>query len=108
MFKLGLVLYTVFVTGTIYHADPKQCNADYLTTASMKKMDPKDPSKHRYLAVSRDLERLGFTMGTKVRVTGAGDLDGIWFIEDEFQRAADQDGERTSLFLTPKTYLPGV
>jgi len=28
--------------------------------------------------------------------------------EDEFQRAADQDGERTSLFLTPKTYLPGV
>ena len=28
--------------------------------------------------------------------------------EDEFQRAAAQDGERTSLFLTPKTYLPGV
>ena len=28
--------------------------------------------------------------------------------EDEFQRAADQDGERTSLFLTPKVYLPGV
>ena len=28
--------------------------------------------------------------------------------EDEFQRAADQDGGRTSLFLTPKTYLPGV
>ena len=27
--------------------------------------------------------------------------------EDEFQRAADQDCERTSLFLTPKTYLPG-
>jgi len=28
--------------------------------------------------------------------------------EDEFQRAADQDGERTSLFLSPKTYLPGA
>ena len=26
--------------------------------------------------------------------------------EDEFKRAAAQDGERTSLFLTPKTYLP--
>ncbi len=86
MFKLSLVLYTVFVTGTVYHADPKQCNADYLTTASMKKIDPKDPSKHRYLAVSRDLERLGFTMGTKVRVTGAGDLDGIWYIEDRMNR----------------------
>ena len=28
--------------------------------------------------------------------------------EDEFQRAADQDDERTSLFLTPKVYLPGA
>ena len=28
--------------------------------------------------------------------------------EDEFQRAAAQDGERTSLFLTPKVYLPSV
>ena len=28
--------------------------------------------------------------------------------EDECQRAAAQDGERTSLFLSPKTYLPGV
>ena len=28
--------------------------------------------------------------------------------EDEFQRAAAQDGERTSLFLSPKTYLPGA
>ena len=26
--------------------------------------------------------------------------------DDEFQRAAAQDGEKTSLFLTPKTYLP--
>jgi hypothetical protein len=28
--------------------------------------------------------------------------------EDEFHCAADQDGERTSLFLSPKTYLPGA
>ena len=28
--------------------------------------------------------------------------------EDEFQRAAAQDGERTSLFLTPKVYLPSA
>ena len=28
--------------------------------------------------------------------------------EDEFQRAADTDGERTSIFLTPKNYLPGL
>ena len=28
--------------------------------------------------------------------------------EDEFQRAANTDGERTSVFLTPKSYLPSV
>ena len=28
--------------------------------------------------------------------------------EDEFQRAAAQDGERTSLFRTPKTYFPSI
>ena len=28
--------------------------------------------------------------------------------EDEFQRAANTDGERTSVFLTPKSYLPSL
>ena len=28
--------------------------------------------------------------------------------EDEFQRAANTDGERTSVFLTPKAYLPSL
>lgn len=86
MFKLSLVLYTVFVTGTIYHADPAQCNADYLTTASMKKINPDNPAGHRWIAVSRDLEKLGFTMGTRVKISGAGDLDGIWTIEDRMNK----------------------
>lgn len=86
MFKLSLVLYTVFVTGTIYHADPAQCNADYLTTASMKKINSDNPAGHRWIAVSRDLEKLGFTMGTRVKISGAGDLDGIWTIEDRMNK----------------------
>lgn len=81
-----LLLYTVLVTGTIYHADPAQCNADYLTTASMKKINPDNPAGHRWIAVSRDLEKLGFTMGTRVRISGAGDLDGIWTIEDRMNK----------------------
>jgi hypothetical protein len=28
--------------------------------------------------------------------------------EDEWKRAADQDGSRTSLFLTPQAYFPSV
>ena len=59
------------VTATIYHADPAQCNADFLTTASMKTIeDPNNPE--RWIAVSRDLEAAGFTMGSEVIVTGAG------------------------------------
>lgn len=74
------------VTATIYHADPAQCNADYLTTASLKKINEKDPEKHRWIAVSRDLEPLGFTFGTKVYVSGTGDLDGVWTVEDRMNK----------------------
>ena len=79
-------LITVLVTATIYHADPKQCNADYLTTASMQKINPSNPAGHRWIAVSRDLEKLGFVFGVKVKVEGAGDLDGIWTIEDRMNK----------------------
>ena len=73
------------VTATIYHSDPNQCNEDYLTTASLKTIeDPHDPE--RWIAVSRDLEKEGFTMGTKVIVTGTGDMDGVWTIEDRMNR----------------------
>jgi len=80
------LLVTILVTATIYHADPKQCNADYLTTASMEKIDPKNPAKHRWIAVSRDLEKHGFVFGVKVKVEGAGDLDGIWTIQDRMNK----------------------
>lgn len=79
-------LITVLVTATIYHADPKQCNADYLTTASMQKINPNNPAGHRWIAVSRDLEKLGFVFGVKVKVEGAGDLDGIWTIQDRMNK----------------------
>jgi 3D (Asp-Asp-Asp) domain-containing protein len=93
--KTLLILLVIFcsnkvdvasVTATIYHADPRQCNADYLTTASLKKINPEAPEKHRWIAVSRDLEPLGFTMGTKVCIEGAGDLNGEWTIEDRMNK----------------------
>ena len=75
----------ICVTATIYHADPAQCNDDFLTTASMKTIeDPNNPE--RWIAVSRDLESMGFTMGSKVIVTGAGDMDGEWTIEDRMNK----------------------
>ena len=81
-----LLLAITIVTATIYHADPKQCNADYLTTASLKKINPENPQGHRWIAVSRDLEKKGFTMGVKVCIEGAGEMDGEYTIEDRMNK----------------------
>jgi len=83
--KILLLAFTL-VTATIYHADPKQCNADYLTTASLKKIDKDNPAGHRWIAVSRDLEPLGFTFGKKVCVENAGEMNGVWTIEDRMHK----------------------
>ena len=69
-------LLAILVTATIYHADPAQCNADYLTTASLKTINKSNPQGHRWIAISRDLEKYGFTFGTRVCVEGAGSYDG--------------------------------
>jgi len=84
-----LTFYTskeVKVTATIYHAVPEQTNSTPDRTATMFKIDLKNPRKHNIIAVSRDLEALGFEMGTQVIVSGAGDLDGIWNIEDRMNK----------------------
>jgi len=80
------LLTVLLVTATIYHADPAQCNEDYLTTASLSKINPDNPAGHRWLAVSRDLEKHGFVFGAKVCVEGAGDLDGIWTVQDRMNK----------------------
>tara|TARA_R110002167_G_scaffold334061_1_gene541167 strand:- start:731 stop:1081 length:351 start_codon:yes stop_codon:yes gene_type:complete len=80
------LMMSVFVTATIYHADPRQCNADYLTTASLKKINKANPQGHRWIAVSRDLEQHGFVFGAKVCVQNAGDMDGIWRVEDRMNK----------------------
>ena len=80
------LLISILVTATIYHADPAQTDADYLTTASNKTINEANPQGHRWIAVSRDLEQHGFVFGTKVLVEGAGQLDGIWTVEDRMNK----------------------
>ena len=82
---LNLVM-SVFVTATIYHADPRQCNADYLTTASLKKINKANPQGHRWIAVSRDFEAYGFVFGAKVCVQNAGEMDGIGRVEERMNK----------------------
>lgn len=74
------------VTATIYHADPKQCNADFTTTADGSKIDTTNPSAHRWVAVSRDmLVKYGgkLDFGDTLKIEGTSShLDGIHVVRD--------------------------
>jgi len=73
------------VTATVYNAVPEQCNSDPGHTASMFKLDLRNPWKHRIIAVSRDL-RKRYPYGSKVVVTGTGKYDGIYSVEDTMNK----------------------
>ena len=83
---MKLFILYMTVVATIYHADPAQTNADYLTTASLKTINEANPQGHRWIAVSRDLEKHGFVFGTRVCVEGAGQLSGVWTVEDRMNK----------------------
>ena len=81
MIKSFLIAAT-FVTATIYHAVEEQTDDTPFVTASMARINPDNPQGHRWIAVSRDLEPLGFTFDTKVCIENAGDLSGEWCVND--------------------------
>lgn len=95
---MGLVLFTLIIGGrsslnaeavvdaTIYHAVEGQTDSTPLITASGKHINPKNPAGHRWIAVSRDLEEIGFVFGEKVLVTGAEHMDGVYVVEDRMNR----------------------
>lgn len=74
------------VTATVYHAVAGQCDDSPLVTAGGAKISSAESAyEHRYLAVSRDLLDV-FPYGTKVEVSGCGELDGIYWVEDTMNR----------------------
>ena len=72
------------VTASVYHAVPEQTDGD-TTTASMFEIDMLNPYKHRIIAVSRDL-LAEFPFGTKVKVFGTGNYDGIYEVQDKMPK----------------------
>ena len=80
------ILTYILVTATIYHADPSQTDSTPFITASGAHIEECCPGDHRWLAVSRDLENLGFIFGVKVLVSGAGDMDGVWTVQDRMKK----------------------
>lgn len=74
------------VTATVYHAVEGQCDESPLVTASGAKISSADTAyDHRYIAVSSDLLDV-FPYGTKVEVSGCGELDGVYTVEDTMNR----------------------
>lgn len=74
------------VNASVYHAVEGQCDDTPLITASGKKISSSDTAyEHRYLAVSRDLLDV-FPYGTKVEISGCGELDGVYRVEDTMNK----------------------
>ena len=65
---------------------PSQTDSTPLITASNKKINADNPQGHKWIAVSRDLEALGYTFGTKVCVMNAGEMYGIWTVQDRMNK----------------------
>ena len=81
------ILFSILVTVTIYHADPKQTDDTPFITASGKHINKKNPQGHRWIAVSRDLEKYGFTFGACVWIEGISEeLDGEWEVQDRMNK----------------------
>ena len=75
----------VKVTATMYMATKGQCDDTPLVTACGYKINPKKASEHKWIAVSRDLLKI-FKYGDKVRLSNAGDKDGIYIIADTMNK----------------------
>ncbi len=83
---INTLLKIVLVTATIYHAVPEQTDDTPFVTASNSRINPDNPQGHRWIAVSRDLESLGFTFGVEVCVEGTGIFDGVWTVQDRMNK----------------------
>lgn len=77
---------TYSVTATVYYPERSQTDANPLITADGSRINPKNPKKHRWIALSRDmLARWGgdIQYGDTVWVRGIStDMDGIYIVRD--------------------------
>jgi len=81
---LGIIgiLFIETVTATVYNAVPEQTDSTPFITASGARINQQHPELHRWVAVSQDMLKRGYKFGMRIEVSGAGDLDGIWEIQD--------------------------
>ena len=70
------------VTMTIYSPTNSETDSTPDLTASGFKIDTENPSRHKIIAVSRDLKRKGWGFNKKVRIRKAGRYNGVYTIKD--------------------------
>jgi 3D (Asp-Asp-Asp) domain-containing protein len=83
---MKFIMGYIFVTATVYNAVRAQTNDHPLVTASNKQININNPGGHRWIAVSRDLEKLGFKFGVKVCIEKAGEMNGTWTVQDRMNK----------------------
>lgn len=78
---------------TVYNAVAGQCDADCGRTASMFRLNLKNPYSHRIIAIERTMmDKYGLEMGDVVYLEGVGKYDGVWQVQDKMnKRFAGQD-----------------
>jgi 3D (Asp-Asp-Asp) domain-containing protein len=81
---------TYTVSASVYFPEPNQTQGDPLETADGSRINKKNPKKHRWIAVSRDLHsRWGghIQFGDSVWVSGISDeLDGVYVVRDTMNK----------------------
>jgi 3D (Asp-Asp-Asp) domain-containing protein len=74
------------VTATCYRANVNECDSSPLLTADGSYIDTNRVDELRWIAISRDLNKV-YKMGEKVYVSGIGNgYDGIWTVHDRMNK----------------------
>ncbi|RIJ34404.1 RlpA-like double-psi beta-barrel domain-containing protein [Pontibacter oryzae] len=77
---------TLTVSASVYHPEPEQTDATPYITADGSRINKRNPKKHRWIAISRDLHSKwggNIEFGDSLWVTGISDeLDGLYIVRD--------------------------
>ncbi|GHA78938.1 RlpA-like double-psi beta-barrel domain-containing protein [Pontibacter akesuensis] len=77
---------TLTVSASIYHPEPGQTDSTPFITADGSRINKKNPAKHRWIAISRDLHSKwggDIQFGDSLWITGISeDLDGMYVVRD--------------------------
>jgi 3D (Asp-Asp-Asp) domain-containing protein len=98
---------TINVSATFYNPVGSQTDDSPDITATGFKINTDDPYSHRIIAVSRDLEKMGFNMGDKVVVDfgegrKASKYNGVYVIQDRMNKRYTQ---KIDLLVSPEMYM---